>query len=337
MLALLQGHAAVETFDRARRANDGGVARQLLRVGRFLALCCRNRDLSLYLALSGGKGQIFDALYLLVGKLLGRRAFIHHHSFAYVDSTTLINKALFSLVRNQTHIVLSPGMGRSLARRYRLDAQKVMVVSNAAFYAQVGENPRAAAAADRASPLRVGFLSNITFDKGFVEFFEVLARLRFLHVPYRACIAGPVAQEAHQTFEQLRATASDVEYVGGLYGEAKDQFYRQLDILMFPTKYANEADPLVIHEALRAGVYVIACNRGAIADTLGNDVGTVLTQQTFVESAAQRIRTLSGDRDELLLRQRLAFEQACRLRDTGSTALATALAQIALNQPRSVS
>ena len=337
MLALLQGHASVETFDRARRANDGGVARQLLRVGRFLAVCCRNRDLSVYLALSGGKGQIVDTLYLLVGKLLRRPTFIHHHSFAYIDSTTLINKALFSLVRNQTHIVLSPGMGRSLARRYGLDVQKVMVVSNAAFYAHLGKNPRAAAVADRTAPLRVGFLSNITFDKGFVEFFAVLARLRSLHVEYRACIAGPVAPEARRAFEEQRATASDVKYVGALYGDAKDQFYRQLDILMFPTKYANEADPLVIHEALRAGVYVIACNRGAIADTLANDVGTVLTQQGFVESAAERIRALSDDRDELLQRQRLAFEQARRLRDTGSAALDTALAQIARHHPLSVS
>jgi glycosyltransferase involved in cell wall biosynthesis len=50
---------------------------------------------------------------------------------------------------------------------------------------------------------------------------------------------------------------------------------------LFPTKYVNEADPLVIHEALRNGVYVIACERGAIAETLGHGAGLAVPHEGF--------------------------------------------------------
>jgi glycosyltransferase involved in cell wall biosynthesis len=330
MLTLLKHRASVEVFDRARRSNDRSreLFKQIFQVVKFIGVCCKDRDFTLYLALSGGKGQVLDSLYVLVSKFFRQRAFIHHHSFAYINSSTIINKVLFSLLRKQTHIVLSRGMAAALARRYSLDERKVIIMSNAAFFAEAPVNPRPVPSKGAETPVRVGFLSNITFDKGFVEFFDVLERLRYLNVEYRAYIAGPVAPEAHQAFDRLCASGSDVEYIGGIYGEAKDQFYRQLDILLFPTKYANEAEPLVIHEALRSGVYVIACNRGAIADTLDNGAGLVFILESFVDSAAECIRSLSSDRSKLIQGQRLAFEQAQRLRAAGSMALAEVLKEI---------
>ena len=46
----------------------------------------------------------------------------------------------------------------------------------------------------------LGFLSNITFEKGFVEFFEVLSELKKRGVAYQAVIAGPVGPDAWQDF-----------------------------------------------------------------------------------------------------------------------------------------
>jgi glycosyltransferase involved in cell wall biosynthesis len=99
---------------------------------------------------------------------------------------------------------------------------------------------------------------------------------------------------------------------------------------MFPTKYANEADPLVIHESLRAGVYVIARDRGAIAGTLDHGAGLTASRETFVDTAVNRVHALSVDRVLLRQRQRLAFEQAQRLRAEGNAALDSALQEIVL-------
>jgi glycosyltransferase involved in cell wall biosynthesis len=220
-------------------------------------------------------------------------------------------------------------MASALIERYGLEQSKMMVVSNAAYFAGSSLIGRPAERVDTEAPVRVGFLSNITFDKGFVEVFAVLERLRSLGVKYRALIAGPVAPEAQPMFDKLCDCAVDVEYRGKIYGDAKDQFYRDLDIFMFPTKYANEADPLVIHEALRAAVCVIACDRGSIAETLDHGAGLSVSNDIFVETAVSYIQALSVDRVLLRQRQRLAFEQAQRLRAEGNAALGGALREIA--------
>jgi glycosyltransferase involved in cell wall biosynthesis len=327
MLELLKSRMPVEVFDRApKHAAPLRFAQQLIKPLVYLTGCFRRRNAVLYLALSGGRGQIFDLAYVLAGKLFRRHVFIHHHSFAYINSPSWLSKCLLALVRGDTHVVLSRKMGASLTRIYGLKADGIRVVSNASFY-DSKENGAAAVAGD-AAPINIGFLSNITFDKGFVEFFGVLRQLKRLGVEYRAHIAGPLAPEARTTFDELLHAASDVQYVGPVYGNDKERFYGCLDIFLFPTNYANEAEPLVIHEAMRRGVYVIACDRGAISEMLLNGAGVALAREDLVESAAMQIAKFSRDRRALACARDMSLQQAQRIRISGKTALDGLLACI---------
>jgi glycosyltransferase involved in cell wall biosynthesis len=329
MLTLLQRQGPVEVFNRARRANLTFMFTQGYQILRFIKDCFEFQRFPLYVALSGGKGQLLDAFYVLISKIFGQRVFIHHHSFGYINSPTLLNRMVFTLLRNSTHITLSEGMARLLAKRYRLKEKNVLVMSNAAFFAETAVNSRPYPTEVSSGPIRLGFLSNITFEKGFADFFAVLAQLRRLKISYRAYVAGPVAHEAQSSFMRLLADSTDVEYLGAIYGEAKEQFYDRLAVLLLPTKYAHEAEPLVVHEALRSGVYVIACDRGAIPDILTNGAGLVFKEDAFVEHATQNIADLDSDRVKLARAQRLAAEQARRLQAAASAALAKLLPAIA--------
>lgn len=328
VLELLTAGSAVEVFDRAPRANNAVLGRiaQLFQPFRYIAWCLEGGGASLYLALSGGKGQFFDWPYVIVAKVFRSRIFIHHHSFAYLNSPTFFNKVFFALVRRETHIALSQGMRLALSRTYGLDLDVVKIVSNAAFYASMKADRKLEA--DSSAPICVGFLSNVTFEKGFVEFFEVLSQLKKRGVAYKALIAGPVSQDASGRFFQLIASSSDTVYLGPIYGDAKDRFYDQLDIFLFPTQYANEAEPLVIHEALRSSVQVIACDRGAIAEMLGNGAGLVFTKEDFVRGATVHIERLDHDRAQLKAAQRLSQEQFQRIRRDAQTAMASVLDEI---------
>src|SRR4029077_16115808 len=90
-------------------------------------------------------------------------------------------------------------------------------------------------------------------------------------------------------------SSSEVTYLGPVYDEAKTAFYRDLDILLFPTDYANEAEPLVIHEAMRSGVHVIACDRGAISEMLTHGAGAVCAKSSFVATAIAQITSFTAD------------------------------------------
>ena len=94
-----------------------------------------------------------------------------------------------------------------------------------------------------------------------------------------------------------------------------------MDVFLFPTKYDNEAEPLVIHEALRSGVQVFACDRGAIAEMLSNGAGLVFTRDDFVQSAALHIERLSRNRAQLKIARRQSQERFQRMRSVARTAI----------------
>ena len=320
MLDLLKARMPVEVFDRAPspRPKPIGVLQQMIRALNYLATCIGKRNTALYLALSGGRGQFIDLIYVLISKAFRRPIYIHHHSYAYINSPSPLNRCFFALVRNASHIVLSPNMGVSLNRVYGLDPARVRVVSNAAFYRWDDAHQ---VQANEAAPLQLGFLSNITFEKGIAEFFDVLTALNQRGIDYRAHVAGPVAPEARQSFEALLKSNARVQYAGPVYGENKERFYRQLDIFLFPTRYVNEAEPLVIYEAMRRGAHVIASDRGSIAEMLRDGAGLVLPCDAPVEAAARHIAHLSNDRGALFSAKCISRQQAERILSSSKSSL----------------
>jgi len=326
MLGQLKKKMPVDVFDRAPKLKNRlwGALRQFFMPLHYLAVCVARRDVILYLALSGGLGQIVDLGYVVVSKLFRRPVFVHHHSFTYINAPSPLNKCLFALIRKDTHIVLSRKMGHTLTRAYGLDAAGIRVVSNSAFYESTHEDLRPKCG--DSARLHIGFLSNITFEKGFVEFFAILAGLSNHGIRYQAHIAGPLSPAARTVFDKLMGESIDVEYVGPLYGAEKERFYQQLDIFAFPTHYANEAEPLVVYEAMRSGVFVIACDRGAIAEMLCNGAGLALTSQDVVESAVTHIMKFDADRGALRSAQAMSFLQAQRIRSAGTIELGKLLA-----------
>lgn len=316
MLDLLQTKTAVGVFDRASRGPRrwSGMLRQLVMPLAYLVWSVRNPTGNLYLALSGGMGQLIDWPYMLIGRLLGRRIFIHHHSFAYITAPSILNRLLFASLRRQVHVVLSVGMGQELVRIYALDAANVRVISNAAFFAALTQPIDRPFNTD--APISVGYLSNISVEKGIVEFFAVLAELERTGVNYNAQVAGPISPGAQAIFSELLAVSRHTTYRGAIYDRTKDDFYKSVDVLLFPTDYANEAEPLVIHEAIRSGAHVIACERGAIPDILSNGAGLVVSKSAFRASAVDLIRLLNADRLALQRAQRASLEQARRNGDS---------------------
>jgi glycosyltransferase involved in cell wall biosynthesis len=332
MLDLLKARMPVAVFDRAPgpRPKAIGFLQQLIKALNYLTTCIAKRDTALYLALSGGRGQAIDLLYVLISKLFRRPIYIHHHSYTYLNAPSRLNRCLFALVRKESHIVLSPKMGLLLNRVYGLDPAAVRVVSNAAFYHW---EDACQVQANQAAPLRLGFLSNITFEKGIVEFFDILAALNRRGIEYRAQIAGPVAPEAQQSFDRLLQCTPHAHYAGPLYGEDKERFYRQLDIFIFPTRYANEAEPLVIYEAMRHGVHVMACDRGSIAEMLPDGSGVILPRDAPVEAAVTHIEHFSTDRSALFCAKNASMQQAQRLLSSSKASLENLVALLEGTSP----
>jgi len=237
------------------------------------------------MALSGGLGQVIDLLFALIGRSTNACIYIHHQSFAYIDRPKVLTRLLIWCAgRRATHVVLCAGMARSLKAKYPT-IENLLVVSNAAFLPGKPPNP----VHERNTPNRLGFLSNISLDKGILEFLDVVQELCAREAQIRGYLAGPfenvrVEKEVKARLKEL----PQVEYVGPKYGGEKSDFFNAIDVLLFPTKYANEAEPVTILEALAHGVPVIGWERGCIASLIRGAEGFLVPKSADFVSAAVR-------------------------------------------------
>lgn len=312
MLAGLRNSgAAVQVFDLAPRS----LLAPLLKWFSFLAATFRpmaGSGKTLYLPISGGVRQLVDLAFAVPAKLLGFRLFVHHHSFAYLNAKPWFSRLAFWVLRDATHIVLCPAMGQRLCSQYRIAPEQVRVLSNAAFLDI--ETSRSAGSVVPQSGLTLGFLSNITAEKGIFAFFDALDALRAKQVSFNALIAGPLSPEVQVQFDTRLAGAADVQHVGPVYGAAKEQFFGKLDALLFPTLYANEAEPVTIWEAMAHAVPIIALQRGCIQGIVPSDAGrVVLEPDAFANAVVEEVTAMNRAPELLEQRRRaarLAFEQA---------------------------
>lgn len=216
-----------------------------------------------YVAMSGGWGLVYDIVFVLIARMRGVRLVLHHHCFAYCDRRSILMALLVRLAgRTQIHVVLGRQMQQSFARLYPL-APLGRVLSNAAY----------ATAAPRPSPrtgrLRtIGFLANLTREKGIDGFVALVADLRQKGFTGEALVAGPICDPELARVLSRQANRYGITMLGPLDAASRDAFFARLDLFVFPTRYANEAEPLVVIEAQRAGVPVAASQRGCIPDML---------------------------------------------------------------------
>ncbi|RQH11524.1 glycosyltransferase family 4 protein [Bradyrhizobium sp. RP6] len=242
-------------------------ARAYARCGR--AIIRHSEAPTLYLSLSGGYGLLYDLLMVALARWLGKTIAFHHHSFAYLTKRSPI---LASIVRmagtNQLHITLCPRMATTLSELYGKHLRTV-VISNLAFI----DLPAVELRNCGRKFSSIGYLSNISLEKGIDRFLDLMARLRESGSSLTARIAGPCSDLEIERYIKRRASEiGGIEYVGPVYDDAKVHFLSSIDALIFPTRYVNEAQPVVIYEAQMAGIIVAASSRGCIANMVPEEL-----------------------------------------------------------------
>ena len=241
----------------------------------------------LYMSLSGGLGQIYEIVFVLCARLRGLRLYLHHHSFAYLDSPSRVSRLLvLAAGQSAVHIALSRQMAGRLSGLYQV--RRVVPISNSVFLPR----PQPADHADRMGLRTLGFMSNLSPEKGLLVFLDLAAAVQRIGLPVRASFAGPFQDAGFEAQARARLSAIDnVEYVGPKHGEGKDSYLSNIDVLVFPTLYRNEAEPIVIHEAMSRGIPVMAYGRGCIPEVISPDSGLVIRPGVaFVPAALAKIQ-----------------------------------------------
>ncbi len=255
-------------FHRLRRI--GRVMKGLL---RYSAEVLARRNQTLYMSLSGGLGQIYELLFACIARVSGRRIFLHHHSYAYVDQRKLLTQFLVRVAGPEcTHLVGCEVMGEKLRQRYPV-VSITSVASNSNLLGTSGTSQKSRA---RRRLANIAFIGNISVEKGIAEFIAVAERLKD-EMGLQFHIAGPFETgEAEKLVQEATVRLRKLKYHGPRYGAEKEAFWDMTDAFLFPSKYFNETAPVVVYEAMERGIPVIAWNRGCVSSIVRGGAGQVI-------------------------------------------------------------
>jgi glycosyltransferase involved in cell wall biosynthesis len=283
----------------------------------------RRTPRTLYITGAGGAGLWYQATLALLGRLLGYRVFVHHHSFSYLRTRRYAMVALtVAAGKKARHITLCERMNQLLVRRYG-SVRNTLICSNAGVLAPalaLDSVRRHRAGLTEVPPLTVGHLSNLSLDKGLDLVFESMRALRELAIPARFLLAGaPSDARCTKVLNAGRAEFRDrLEYYGPLERHEVDIFLKQLDVFLFPSTYEHEAEPLVVLEAARCGVPAIAFDVGCISSLIVDRTWLVPLSGSFLAGVVRVAEGMGSTAEREAIRGRTARMFAKRRRESAA-------------------
>jgi glycosyltransferase involved in cell wall biosynthesis len=167
-------------------------------------------------------------------------------------------------------------------------------------------------------------LSYLMIPKGVDLAIEVFRALHKNGRPARLMLAGAIgSRDARLLIDEAQKSFPDgVRYLGTVYGESKVEFFNNIDVLLFPTRYREESWGIVLNEALAAAVPVITFDRGCTRTVVGQRAGLVVNRDgDYVALATKQIERWMDAPDEYRAASASAVAQAEYLNRQGEIQL----------------
>jgi len=302
----------LDTSDRRDASNIGTCDLTNIRLGltnlaQLAWRCARARPDIVYIPISQSvPGFLRDALFILQARLLRRRIVLHLHG-GYFRQTYEAGNGLFrwlarlALRRAAAVIVLGEKFRPIFSGL--VPAERVHVVENGV------PDPGAWALQQQpdvtgASRPCILYLGTLTRTKGILELIRAVALLRRSLPEARLRVAGEwdsgaLRAEAAEIIAR-EGLADHVTFVGNVSGAEKAAFLASGAVLCLPTRYPYEGQPLVILEAMAAGLPVVATDHGVIASTVvDGTTGRLLPTDSTPETLAATVGALLSDQKTL--------------------------------------
>lgn len=269
----------------------GAKAGRAVKAFAMLVAARRKGARVLYASADDRLGGIWTTGFLGAARMLGYRIFLHHHSYIYVIAKTRVMAAMARVAGpDARHVVLCHEMEDAMARLYPT-MRHFLVCPNTV------DAPATALSRTPGDVLRVGLLSNLTFEKGLAEFVALIEWAIGQGLPVEGVLAGPIygAEERAFVKQKTAALGDRLRWLGFIEGEAKERFFQDIGLFVFPTKYRTESFGLVLLEALVRGVPIAAPERGCICVFAPLEAAEVVPlDQDFTPRAQAMIERLAA-------------------------------------------
>jgi glycosyltransferase involved in cell wall biosynthesis len=253
-----------------------------------------HRPSIVYLPIAQGTlGFLRDAQFFLSARLFGARTLVHFHggefSSFYRESGPIVRWLIRWCMRTCAGAIV---LGRTAAD----DLAKVLTLPFIAILPNGTAGISDVARFEhRAGAVRILYLSNLMERKGYRDMVRaaeivIAARQNVIFI-----LAG--AETAHSSTAPVREMVSRALATGRLRvsgevtGLRKTELFRTADIFVFPP-IRPEGHPIVVLEAMSAGLPVIATDIGGMRETVQAGISGILVRPEAPDELAEAILTL---------------------------------------------
>ncbi|TWT36685.1 Glycosyl transferases group 1 [Posidoniimonas corsicana] len=283
-----------------------------------------SRGGALYMSVNARRAMWYNIAAAAAARLWGSRVAAHHHIYAYITRKDWRVRVLDRVMgASGVHVVLCDDMRDNLDRLYGCRAGFLQLPSTVMMTRQdSGPQHAAESPYEGQREFRVGHLANLSYDKGIDYVFEMFDQLRSAHRDVRLVLAGPVMDaEARRRIDGAQRDYPDqIDYRGPVYGEDKERFFRDIDVLLLPSRF--DAQPVVISEAFERGKPVIALGWSCIPGLIGpNDRWTVCPKGDYVKQSNEVIGGWISAPNSYPADARRALDRAAELRQDAEQSL----------------
>lgn len=216
-----------------------------------------------------GGAYIRDSLYVLIAKLFRVPAILHLHgrglpAMRQSRLALAFHKTVFT---NQSIILL----GDSLRSEVTGLTCFRTIIPNCLDRTSFADPQRGDWHPSK--PLKLLWLSNLFRAKGIETLIAACQILRERGITFELTIAGAEGdvseRQLHDLLEHYGIMDTAI-YIGSVDGKGKANAFSNSDLFVFPSHYANEAQPLVVLEAMAAGVPVITSDIATLPEFVRN-------------------------------------------------------------------
>ncbi len=250
----------------------------------------------IYFMTTRGPSFVIDSILLQTLRLLRKQTIGYIHTRGYTDLASrghVFRKLVSASLQYPNRIV---SLGQSLASDVSrwVPATKLEIIPNT----PLGE-PRVNISSARA-PV-VLFYSNVMAEKGPATFVELALSLaeRDAEVTFELA-GGSTSAELDQHLRDLSAPLGDrIVFVGRVEASKKWDVLSRASVLVFPSTYGGEAQPLSIIEAMAVGTPVVAYDTGGVRDLIQDGLNGHVVPQGDLEALIRAASEMLYDTEAL--------------------------------------
>jgi glycosyltransferase involved in cell wall biosynthesis len=270
-------------------------------LSRLIRMLVRVRPDAALIHASSSPSFLRDWVFMVIARLAGAKVVCHYHGTLHTrfpSCETRIGRAIGRLLMSaaQRVIVLGPTYQREMGKAWKRDdlVWAPNMADIALFRNMSADTPAPwLARGDRA----VLFVGRLSAPKGVYDLFDAIPRVIERHPEIRFVLVGVAESDAMEPViraeAEHRGIAPHIAFLGPLEGRNKAAAFVTSQMIVVPSR--TEAFPLVIPEAMAAGLPVIATAVGAIPDFVKDGEDGFLVAPKASPELADRICRLLDD------------------------------------------